>query len=196
MRQVLKSQDDAPYEEGKDFSVTIFFDDTVTAERADDVLELLEANLKEEQGRLFHQWWNTEVLALASLREQAAAEAAWADMIIIVLRDGRELPEMVASWMKRSVDLRKNRPGALVALLDSELPKPDTSRGIVSQLRQAASLGNMDFFATRGNLRRVNRAALRASEAAGQFALARKNAASLERRGRSGTAAETCGEEK
>jgi hypothetical protein len=54
----------------------------------------------------------------------------------------------------------------------------------------------MDFFATRGNLRRDNRAALRASEAAGQFALARKNAASLGRRDRNGTLAETCGGQK
>jgi hypothetical protein len=196
MRQVLKSQNDAPYEEGKDFSVTIFFDDSASAERADDVLELLEENLKEEAGRLFHQWWNTEVLALASLREQAAAEAAWADMIIIVLRDEHELPDVVAAWMKRSLDLRKSRPGAMVALLDSHLPKPEARRGIILQLRQAAALGNMDFFATRGNLRRDNRAALRASEAAGQFALARKNAASLGRRDRNGTLAETCGGQK
>jgi hypothetical protein len=189
MQQVLKSQDHAPYEEGTDFSVMIAFDDSVAAERADDVLELLEQNLKDEQGRLFHQWWNTEVLAFSSLREQAAAEAAWADMIILVLREGRELPGMVAAWMKRSLDLRKDRPGALVALLDSDPQKPDESQGVLSQLKKAAASGQMDFFATRGNLRRDNRAALRASEAAGQFALARKNGAPPERRSRRGVPA-------
>jgi len=171
----------------------IFFDDSVTAERADDVLELLEENLKEEQGRLFHQWWNTEVLAFASLRELAASEAAWADMIILVIREGRELPGMVAAWMKRSFDLRKDRPGALVALLDSDPQKPDAPRGIIPQLRQAAALGRMDFFATRGNLRGDNKAAVKASEAAGQFALARKNGALHGRPGRRGAPAETCG---
>jgi hypothetical protein len=196
MRQVLKSPDDSPYEEGRDLSVMIFFDDSVTVERADDVLELLEQNLREEQGRLFHQWWNTEVLAFTSLRELAASEAAWADMIILVIREGRELPDMVAAWLKRSLDLRKDRPGALVAMLDSGLPKPDASRGVLSQLQQSAASGRMDFFATRGNLRRDNRAALRASEAAGQFALARKNGALPGRRLQCGVPAETCGTKK
>jgi hypothetical protein len=177
MDLVLKSPDDAPYEAGRDFSVMISFDDSVSAERADEVLELLDQHLKEEQGRLFHQWWNTEVLAFTSMRELAAAEAAWADMIIIVIREGPALPETVAAWMKRSLDLRKDRPGALVAMLDSDLPKPDTSQGVVSQLQQAAAAGHMDFFATRGNLRKDNRAALRAGQAARQFALARKNGA-------------------
>jgi hypothetical protein len=196
MQQVLKSADALPYEEGRDFSVMIFFDDSATAERADDVLELLEQNLQEEQGRLFHQWWNTEVLGFTSLRELAASEAAWADMIILVIREGRKLPDMVAAWMKRSLDLRKDRPGAMVAMLDSDLPKPDAARGVLWQLRQAAASGHMDFFATRGNLRRDNRAAIRASEAAGQFALARKNGASPGRRTQCGAPAETCGTKK
>jgi hypothetical protein len=174
----------------------IAFDDSVTAERADDVLELLEQNLKDAQGRLFHQWWNTEVLAFSSLREQAAEEAAWADMIILVLHEGRKLPGMVADWMRRSLDLRKDRPGALVALLDSDLQRPDESQGVLSQLKQAAASGQMDFFATRGNLRRDNRAALRASEAAGQFALARKNSAPPGRRSRHGAPAGTRGARK
>jgi len=124
------------------------------------------------------------------LRELAAAEAAWADMIILVLREGRQLPDMVAAWLKRSLDLRKDRPGALVAMLDSNLPKPDAARGVLPQLQEAAASGRMDFFATRGNLRRDNRAALRASEAAGQFALARKSGAPPGRRRQCGVPAE------
>ena len=155
MRQVLKSQDDAPYEEGRDFSVTIFFDDSTSAERADDVLELLEENLKQEAGRLFHQWWNTEVLALASLREQAAAEAAWADMIIIVLREaarvargGRRMDEAVPGSSQEPSG-SDGRPAGF------RPSKPDERAGNYLATRQAAALGNMDFFATRGNLRRT-----------------------------------------
>ena len=177
MKLVLKNPNEAPYEAGKDFSVVISFADSATAERASDVLQLLGRNLKAEEGRLFHQWWNIEVLAFTSLRELAAAEAATADMIIIGVHEGRELPEMVAAWMKRWLDLRKARPGALVAVLDSDRKKPGPSQGILSQMKQVAALGQMDFFATRAKEGRDAGVVRRASQAARQFVMARKHGA-------------------
>jgi hypothetical protein len=177
MKLVLKSPNEAPYEAGKDFSVVISFDDSVTAERAGDVLQLLGRNLKKEEGRLFHQWWNIETMAFTSLRELAAAEAATADIIILGVHEGRGLPEMVISWLKRLVDLRKDRPGALVAILDSDKKTPDAAEGIISQLKQAAALGQLDFFATRAKEGRDAGVVRRASEAARQFVMARKNGA-------------------
>ena len=174
MKLVLKNPNEAPYEAGKDFSVVISFADSATAERASDVLQLLGRNLKAEEGRLFHQWWNIEVLAFTSLRELAAVEAATADMIIIGIQEGRELPETVAAWMKRWLDLRKDRPGALVAVLDSDLKKPDAAQGVISQLKQAAAVGQMDFFATRAKEGSDMEGARRAGEAARQFVMARK----------------------
>ncbi|MDD5140629.1 MAG: hypothetical protein PHY43_10270 [Verrucomicrobiales bacterium] len=190
----MKSPNEAPYEQGKDFSVVISFDDSATAERVCDVLQLLGRNLKKEEGRLFHQWWNIETLAFTALRELAAVEAAMADMIIIGIHEGRELPEMVAVWMKRLLDLRKDRPGALVAmLLDSDPKTPDTSQGIVSQLKQAASLGQMDFFATRAKVGKDAGVARKASEAARQFVMARKNGAQQGLPGEGRVPAQTCG---
>jgi type II secretory pathway predicted ATPase ExeA len=149
MNLVLKPPNDASYQAGKDFSVMISYDDSDAAGRADELLQRLGKNLEHEEGRLFHQWWNIEVLAFLLMRELAALEAATTDMIILVVREDRDLPDMVVAWMKRMLELRKDRPGALVVMLDSALENPGASREILLQLRQAAELGHMDFFATR-----------------------------------------------
>src|SRR5712671_6098826 len=120
MNLVLKGPNDPPSETGIDFSVVILFDDHALAARAIDVLHLLGRNLKKEEGRLLHQWWNIETLAFSSLRELAAVEAATADMIILSIHVGEELLEMVAAWIQRLVGLRKDRPAALVAMLYSD----------------------------------------------------------------------------
>ena len=192
MKLVLKNPNEAPYEAGKDFSVVISFADSAMAERAGDVLQLLGRNLKMEEGRLFHQWWNIDVLAFTSLRELAAAEAAAADMIIIGIPEGRELPEMIAGWKTRWLNLRKDRPGALVALLDPHLKKSDASQGILSQLKQAAALGQMDFFATQARDDNDTGVARRASKAARQFVMTRKNEAQNGLPGEGKSSAQTC----
>lgn len=171
---VLKSPNEAPYEAGRDFSVVIACADSSAAAPACEVLELIEENLTDE-GRLFYQWWNFEVLTIHSLRELAAAEAAMADIIIIGLHEGQGLPQEVSDWMKQWLGLRKNRPGALVALLDSYLKTTDASQEILSHLKQAAAFGHMDFFATRAKEERDSGVARWASEAARQFVMARKN---------------------
>lgn len=144
----LNSPNEAPYEAGKDFSVVIACEDSSTAPSACEVLELVEQNLNHE-GRLFYQWWNFEVLAIPSLRELAAVETATADMIVVDLHEGRELPGIVTDWMKQWLAIRNQRPGALLAVVDSDRKKPDVSQGILSELKQAAALGHMDFFVSR-----------------------------------------------
>lgn len=118
------------------------------APSACEILELVEENLN-EQGRLFYQWWNFEVLTVSSLRELAAVEAATADMILLDLHEGRELPAEITEWFNRWLAMRNDRPGALVALLDLAVKKSDASQGIVLQLGRAAALGHMDFIVSR-----------------------------------------------
>ena len=161
MQLVLKSPNEAPYEAGKDFSVMISFDDSVAATRADDVLQLLGQNLKAEEGRLFHQWWHVEDLAFTAMRELAALEAAMADSIIIVIHQGRQLTGMIGSWLERVLALRKDRPKALVAILDLAVTEPDAAQGLLSHLKQAAALGQMDFIAAQARLERAEEAARR-----------------------------------
>lgn len=192
MKMVLKSPNEAPYEAGKDFSVVIACADSATAGPACEVLELIEENLTDE-GRLFYQWWNFEVLAVSSLRELAAAEAATADIIIIGLHEGQRLSPEVSDWMKQWLGLRKNRPGALVALLDSDLKTTDASQEILAHLKQAAAFGHMDFFATRAKEEKDSGVARWASEAARQFVMARKNDAPGGLPGERRAAAARCG---
>jgi hypothetical protein len=149
MNLVLKTPDEPPYEAGKDLKVVILGEKSVVGDRACEVLKLIELKFKEEEGRLIHQWWDFDFLAFDALRELAAAEAALADIVIIGIHNGRELPGMVTVWLKRWLDLRKTRPGALVAVLDSDLKKSDAAQGTISQLKKAAAVGHMDFFATR-----------------------------------------------
>jgi hypothetical protein len=202
MKLVLKGPDEKPIEPGRDFSVMVSFDDDLSAKRADELLLMLEQRLRGEEGRLFHQWWNTDVLAFTSMGELAALEAAVADMIILALHDGQELPNTVAVWMKRFLERRDGRPGALVAVLDSDLQRPDFPEGMLSQLKQAAAVGQMDFFATRvragGDLGKGgaggDECATRvASESAAQFVMACKGRAQRKPPGAGKAPAATCG---
>ncbi len=173
MKMVLKSPNEAPYEAGKDFSIVIACADSSTVAPACEVLELIEENLTDE-GRLFYQWWNFEVLTIHSLRKLAAAEAATADIIIIGLHGGQGLPQEVTDWMKQWLGLRNDRPGALVALLDADLKATGTAQENLFHLKQAAAFGRLDFFPTRAKEERDSGVARWASEAARQFFMARK----------------------
>jgi len=175
VKLVLKSPSQAPCEAGRDLSVVISFDGAATAGRACEVLKRLGRNLKKEKGSLFHQWWNIETLAFTSLRERAAVEAAGADLILLGLRGGGELPETVAAWIKRLMVLRKDRPGALLAILDSDRNSSEASQGMLSQLQQAGASGQMEFFATQTKEGRAGGGVRRATETARQFLLTRQS---------------------
>ena len=169
---MLSNLNDDPYEAGRDIKVVILGDNSVTGHRACEVVKLIEQQFKEEDGRLIHQWWHFDFLAFDALRELAAIEAARADIVIIGASKGGELPGMVTVWMKRWLGLRKNRPGALVAVLDSDLKKSDASRGILSQLKDAARVGHLDFFATRAKVGRKTGGDAHTSGAVRQFVMA------------------------
>lgn len=151
MNLVLKTPNEPPYKPGKDFSVVMSCGDATVA-RACEILQRLNHNLENEKGRLLYQLWNIEVLAFVELRELGAIEAAAADMIIVGLPGGRELPGTVAAWMKRWLELRKGRPGALVGVLEADVAAA-AAQGTLAQLKAAAAAGQMDFFATGGGSR-------------------------------------------
>jgi hypothetical protein len=113
-------------------------------------------------------------LTVASLRELAAAEAATADIIIIGLHEGRGLPAAVSAWMKAWLGLRRERPGALVALLDADLKATADAEEILKHLRQTAEFGRMEFFATRAREGGEREVARWADRTVKQFAAARK----------------------
>ena len=149
MQLLFKSPTEVPDETGKDFSVLLICEDLAATERAVDVLHLVDKNLKEEEGRLFYQWWNSDFLLVVELQDFFRAEAAAADMIIVALHEQRDLPVLLATLKDWLPGLRMHRPGTLVALADAVANSADASEMMLSQLKEAAALAHMDFFVTR-----------------------------------------------
>lgn len=192
MNLVLKTPYEAPYKAGKDFNVMILCEETTTA-RTCEVLEKFMRDLDRDEGRMLYQLWNIEALAFIELRELGAAAAATADMIIIGVPAERELPDKVAAWMKRCLDLRKGRPGALLAVLHADLKKPGAAQGMLSQLKQAAASGKMDFFTTEARVEKNAEDGRGDREAARQFVMAHKEGSPNGLPGRRRVPAEACG---
>ena len=62
--------------------------------------------------------WNFSLLAHPRLREQAAAEAADADMAVISTRGDSDIPGHLQLWIKNWLGCKQRSQAALVALLD------------------------------------------------------------------------------
>src|SRR5262249_15063283 len=91
--------------------------------------------------------WEFGALNYPHLREQAAAEALGADLIVISVRGDAELPDHVKNWIGRWAP-RKRGEAALVALLQQD---PGSCEPLDDYLRQVAEQGRMDFFCKAGN---------------------------------------------
>jgi hypothetical protein len=150
MKLEWQNPDNTSPSPGQELNVLILGEDPEMTTQALDAFGRLEINLK-NAGQLSYRKWDFEDLGFTPLREVAATEAAAADLIVIGLRDDKELPWMLYAWMKRWLELRTNLGGALVIVLDADLDKSATAKGMVSQLKQLAALGHMDFFVKSGH---------------------------------------------
>ena len=147
MNLVLKNPNESPYVAGMDISAVILGEGAPAVRKALSVLAAITHNIREE-GRVIHQWWNLDDLVFGELRERAASEAATADLVFIGLRNGPELRHQATAWLKRWLKLRKKRPGALVAVLNTAEKGVKKTDDRLLLLREAAVLGNLDFFNT------------------------------------------------
>jgi hypothetical protein len=155
MELVLDHPDNRAIEPTKDLVVVVACEAAATAPRACELLERIGRSAGVE-GRLIYSWWTFAVLASASLRQLAASEAAAADMIMIAAREGPGLPEAVKDWISLCLASREQhlRPRALVALLESGKKPNGASCGVLSELKQLAELGAVDFFANGDQVKR------------------------------------------
>lgn len=135
-----------PFDSAKDMRVVIACENSTAAAQACAVLERIGGNC-EAKGRLIYSLWNFDLLAVTALRKLAIREAAAADMIVIAAHDRAELPEEVMDWLNHYLALGDYHSKALVALFDLDTQKKGASQGIISQLKQVAEWGRMDFFA-------------------------------------------------
>ena len=138
----------APFEAGRDLRAVVLCEDNVTTDKAVDVLHLLHRQLKDEAGRLFYQWWNFEFLAVPELSERFVAQTGAADLIIVGIHKRLAFPARFTDWLERLPELRQKRTGAMVVLLDSAGEAPEWELAMFAQLKAAAALSWMDFFAT------------------------------------------------
>ena len=100
----------------------------------------------EARCRMYAQFWKFTMLEMRQLHEQAAREAAAADIIWISACGNAESPLLVKAWIELSVGQRKGRPGAFV-LSQGATASPD-NQPVPAYLRRLASVGAMDFFTT------------------------------------------------
>lgn len=91
-------------------------------------------------------WWDLENLRDEHLREQAAAEAAEAKMIIVSLRDQEELPAGLKEWFEAWASRRRGHKAALVALVAGPETAGETTGALQSVLEVLAKRTHLDFF--------------------------------------------------
>jgi len=125
--------------------VLLLYEDLGTALRAKHSLDRLPGQLSSEAGwrtRL----WRLDLLGEPLLAEQAAIEAAAADMIMLSLHGRNELRTEARDWLSRWLDHKEDRPCALAALLDSEPAQSGSDNPVVDYLKRVAEAAHADLF--------------------------------------------------
>jgi hypothetical protein len=102
---------------GAKMGVSIIYEDFATGIRAKEWLDRLRRQM--DQDIEFEvELWRFDLLPASSFREDAATDAAAADMIILSAHRSDDLPASVRAWMNRWLSLKDDRSTAFVLLLD------------------------------------------------------------------------------
>ena len=125
--------------------VLLLYEDLGTALRARHSLDRLPGQLGGETG-LNTRLWRLDLLGQPLLAEQAAIEAAAADVIILSLHGRKELRAEARNWLSRWLDHKEDRPYALAALLDPEPAQPPGDNPVVVYLKRVAKAAHADLF--------------------------------------------------
>jgi len=123
----------------------LLYEDIGTALRAKHSLDLLPTPFITEA-----VWrtnlWRLDLLGEPLLAEQAAIEAAAADVIILSVRGRNEPRAEVRDWLSRWLDHKEDRPYALAALLDPEPAHRGSDNPVVVYLKRVAEAAHADLF--------------------------------------------------
>ena len=125
--------------------VAIGYDDFPDGQRAMRMCQ----HLIEQLGREFQfsaRLWKFALLAVPKLAEDAAQDAAEADMIIISAHGRGTLPNDLKDWVSGTPVRRRRGARALIALLDAADEPGTEASPAYSYLQQVAKEGNIDFF--------------------------------------------------
>ena len=136
--------------------IVIVHEDLITGIEATTLLSRMAAQLEAEFEIKSDTWqmdsgiWKFEMLRDPELWEQAVAEAAAADMIIISVGDAG-LPACVRHWIEKALPMKEGGPAALVALLDRDNDTPAEPSRPEVYLRRLAGQYGLDYFCNSGD---------------------------------------------
>ncbi len=127
------------------FDLVVGYEDVPTRNRALSLYDRLARRLLDEYD-FQCAWWKFDHLRADSLMAQAIGDAAKANMIILSLGAGNQLPPVGQSWIEAWASHKSRRKSALVALIDvPRQPAPGACQ-VQSYLEQIAQRAKMDFF--------------------------------------------------
>jgi len=125
--------------------VLLLYEDLATALRAKHALDLLSDHLGTEAGWSM-RLWRLDLLGEPLLAEQAAIEAAAANVIVLSLHGRTELRVEACECLSCWLDHKEDRPYALAALLDLEPAPLGRDNPVVTYLRRIAKAAHADLF--------------------------------------------------
>jgi hypothetical protein len=133
------------------FNVVIVYEDFVTGTRAMTVYDSLARSLANHY-ELANSAWKFEILRQASLKKIAVFDAMEADLVLISVHAGSELPEEVRAWIHLWL-AQGNQANCALGLL---LAETDEMIGRVapahSYLQEVANQHKLDFFSQAGDV--------------------------------------------
>jgi hypothetical protein len=92
--------------------------------------------------------WRFDVLALPTIADMAASQAADADAVIVAIRGALPLPPAAMLWLKKWTESNPSgQNGAVVALYDRLIGNEDEVDSAPSVLRTAAEMTGRQYFA-------------------------------------------------
>jgi len=124
--------------------VLILYEDYGTGLRARRSLDRLPEHLP-SGARLSTKLWRIELLADSLLHEQAAVEAAAADVVILSVHGRSALPPTVQTWLNRWLRPRQRRAYALGVLLDPEEASRGSANPVAAYMQQVAAIAGVDL---------------------------------------------------
>lgn len=127
------------------FEVILAYEDLATGLRAMRAFDHVVHQLDMEADFRVNVWKFDLLLELAK-HERVGNEAADADILMLAAHGQRELPGAVNAWLKLWLDLKKDRPAALVVSLDAGAKDSAGGNQILNRLRPLAAQAGVDVF--------------------------------------------------
>ncbi len=135
----------ADLESDSAFSVVVAYQDVEMGKHAQGTCDFLMESLAGEC-RFISKMWRFDALAVPSLRDLAAKDAALADLIFVSSHGREELPADVKAWIELWLG-RKSTAFALVGLFGDEGKDAALVHSVQDYLAWVAKRGEMEFFA-------------------------------------------------